>query len=133
MNQSETMKRIEVDEHLTLTYASYPNSGLIVVFLQGRIDTDNSQSTIDHLTELLRVNDTMNRLILDLSGVVYASSTGIGVLTTMLTRSREANTQFKLANVGGHIKSVLDLLGFSPFFEFIPDQSEHEEPPKRLW
>lgn len=118
MTDQNASQTTEIGENLTLTWYGLHDSPRVRVILHGRMDTTNSGDTIDHLTEMLGEDPEMDELILDLSGIFYASSTGIGVLTTILTKSRQAGVRLKLANVGANIRSVLDLLGFSPFFDF---------------
>jgi anti-anti-sigma factor len=57
-------------------------------------------------------------LLLDLAGLNYASSTGIGALITSTQRLRCVGVDLILVDTPPHIQHIVDLLGFSPSLDF---------------
>ena len=49
-------------------------------------------------------------IVLDLGGVPFIDSAGLGLLIRLRTKARTANGDLKLCAVGDHIREVLDFL-----------------------
>lgn len=92
---------------------------IINVKIAGYIDTKNSQQFMNALLNLVISNSGISKLVLDLSGVTYISSTGVGSLTNVLVQSKKLNMELFLSNVNDKINNVIKMLGFSSFFKFI--------------
>lgn len=52
------------------------------------------------------ISDEIKKIIIDLSGVSYINSAGLGSLISVLTTVRNAGGDLKLARVGKRIKSI---------------------------
>lgn len=69
--------------------------------LLGEPDTSNVRNKIHSL-----VSDNMKRIVIDLSGVNYMNSSGIGTLIACLTTVRNGGGELRLANVGGKVQNL---------------------------
>lgn len=92
-----------------------------VAILDGSLETSNSSSLQQLLCALVTDGNIGKRLILDLSKVVYMSSTGIGALTFTLSACMRVGVELMLSRVPEHVASLLDILGFNKFFKIIGD------------
>lgn len=52
------------------------------------------------------ITDDMKKIVIDLAGVSYINSAGLGSLISVLTTVRNAGGDLKLARVGKRIKSI---------------------------
>jgi anti-anti-sigma factor len=55
-------------------------------------------------------------LVLDLSGVGYISSTGVGALTNALVEARKKGLGIVFRRIPPKVASILDVLGLRSFF-----------------
>ena len=69
--------------------------------LLGEPDTTNIRNKIHSL-----VTDGMKRIVIDLGGVNYMNSSGIGTLIACLTTVRNGGGELRLANVGGKVQNL---------------------------
>ncbi len=91
----------------------------IKVNVKGRLETANSINFLNYMTQLIDASPTGCDLILEMSELYYVSSTGIGAFTTILVNSKKRNMQLFIKNMQPKVMSVLELLGFTDFFNFI--------------
>ena len=99
-----------------------PEGKKLVLSFQGYIDTYNSPKTSAFMTSLIEHNlDKLTSLIFDLGGLNYVSSTGIGFLTETLKVCMEHGIKFYLSNIQSNVLEVINLLGFTTFFNVIED------------
>ena len=69
--------------------------------LLGEPDTSNVRNKIHSL-----VTDNVKNIVIDLGGVNYMNSSGIGTLIACLTTVRNAGGELRLANVGGKVQNL---------------------------
>jgi len=60
-------------------------------------------------------------VILNLSGITFIDSAGLGVLVSMWTSSKSVGRVIKFASVRGKVKQVLDTTRLSGIFEIYDD------------
>jgi anti-sigma B factor antagonist len=91
-----------------------------LVTVNGRVD---SSAAPDLAATLRSINDASRfRIVLDMTGLEYISSAGLGVLVTTLKNCRRYNRgNLLLASVPDRIAGVLELAGLAPLFETFPD------------
>jgi anti-sigma B factor antagonist len=82
----------------------------VVLHLAGEIDV----LTVTNLSAL--VNDTIaaeppNRLVLDMAGVTFCDSQGLGTLVVLSRKAQHAGAVLALTNVGDFLMRVLDITG----------------------
>ncbi|GIE81321.1 anti-sigma factor antagonist [Actinoplanes philippinensis] len=82
----------------------------VTIQLAGEIDvlTVTELSTV--VNELV-VDDQLNRIVLDMSGVTFCDSQGLGTLVVLSRRAQHAQIVLALANVGDFLMRVLDITG----------------------
>ena len=69
--------------------------------LLGEPDTSNVRNKIHSL-----VTDNVKKIVIDLGGVNYMNSSGIGTLISCLTTMRNGGGELRLANVGGKVQNL---------------------------
>jgi anti-anti-sigma factor len=90
----------------------------VVAHVSGALDGENSALFLDAARDLVDYGSGEGavELIIDLEGLTYASSAGIGILMSVLTVARAAGLAMRLINIGPKVESVIKLLGFESFF-----------------
>ncbi len=93
----------------------------VLIEISGKLDNYNSNIFTEHVSTIISENSSIDVLIIDMKEINYVSSTGIGSLTNLLIQTHKFNIEFKIARAGEKIKSLIDLLGFTSFFQFVDD------------
>lgn len=89
----------------------------IELFLYGALDLDSSRRLQNLLTWIVSNQPGHTCLIVNLAGVDYISSTGVGALSIALTEARKRDTSFKLRSLQPKVRSVFSLLGLMEYFQ----------------
>jgi anti-sigma B factor antagonist len=86
----------------------------IVLVCTGRI----TSATSDQLKDTVRplISET-KRIVVDLTGVNYIDSSGIGGLVSLWVSAKKAGCQLKLVNLTERIKELLRMTNLSKVFE----------------
>lgn len=98
-----------------------PDKDIVVLTLKGALDAhtfDHFQGTIHDLFER-----GCYRLVMDLSGIEYISSAGVGVFFSALTEARENNGAIVLVNISPCVRDVFNLLGLGQMFVLSEDHA----------
>jgi anti-sigma B factor antagonist len=96
--------------------------GLTVVSCQGRIMFgDEANALRDFLKQALTETP---RMVLNLSGVTYIDSGGLGTLVGVYSSARGAGADIKLTGLGQRLRDVLQITKLATVFEVIV--REHE-------
>ena len=92
---------------LTIAVERAPDE--VVFHLAGEIDV----FTVAQLSALVNENltDSPPRIVLDMSGVTFCDSQGLGTLVVLSRKAQHARTVLALANVGDFLLRVLDITG----------------------
>jgi anti-anti-sigma factor len=88
--------------------------GGLVIYATGYLDTYNSHSFQKRTLKVVEAGFV--QLVIDMSGVNFASSTGIGALTFLLKLVKQRNGDVVLQRIQPRVYEVLKLMGFSQFF-----------------
>ncbi len=96
----------------------------MVIILDGSLDTHNSTAFSDVLTKTVDTYGRIGHLVIDLGGLTYISSTGIGSFHTILMYVKQKNIELYFMNINDKVNSVLHTLGFSGFFNIIKNLQE---------
>ncbi len=97
----------------------------LVVVVDGDLDTSDSPDFLKAALAALYEAKKDGGLIIDLAALRYASSTGVGALTSTLIEAKKSDIPFYLCGISKRVMSVFEVLGFSSFFTFI---ERYEEP-----
>lgn len=93
----------------------------VLLRVRGRLDARSAP----HLLEIgSRVRMRNLNLVLDLSGVTFMASSGLGSLLSLAEEFRQSECRVRLASPSPAVTSVIDLLNLHPFLAI--DASEEE-------
>jgi len=113
----------EKDENLKIKLHDVPDvEGCLVLALHGYIDTYNS--TIFQNRVQRAIDEGFIRLIFNCNDLQHISSTGIGSLTVFVKAVKSQGGDIILLNIQPEVYEVLQLLGFSQFFNIQTDLNE---------
>jgi anti-anti-sigma factor len=84
----------------------------VVVTLAGEIDLSNAQRLSSTVTDLLA--DMPNRVVLDMAGVTFCDSQGLGTLVVLSRKAGLSQSCLVLTNVADFLLRVLDITGLRP-------------------
>ena len=84
-----------------------------VVSLTGEIDISTTAKLAAAVGDILQ-SESPPRLVLDMAGVTFCDSQGLGTLVVLSRRARLANSLLVLTNVGDFLVRVLDITGLRP-------------------
>lgn len=99
-----------------------PQDGVAVIALSGEVDVYTSPRVKQEVVDLLNAGTT--RLIVDLSGVEYLDSTGLGVLIGGLKRARERDGDLKLVCDNLRILRIFEITGLTKIFDIHRSQAD---------
>ncbi|MEQ8171988.1 MAG: STAS domain-containing protein [Candidatus Eremiobacterota bacterium] len=97
------------------TYAKEINNNIMGINIEGEIDVYTSPKVKEALNDLIQKGN--NNIIVNLEGVSYIDSTGLGVLIGALKRVKENNGDIKLVCTNLQIKKIFDITGLVKIFE----------------
>lgn len=80
-----------------------------VLTLAGEIDMLTAAQLSSAVNEVL--SDPPPRIVLDLGGVTFCDSQGLGTLVVLSRKASRAQSLLQLANVGDFLQRVLDITG----------------------
>ena len=107
---------------MTLLASNRLVGNVTIVDLAGRITLgDGSVVLRDTVREL--VNDGRTRLLVDLAGVSYIDSAGIGELVGAYTTVRNKGGEMKLLNLTQRVKDLLQVTKLLTVFENYTDET----------
>jgi anti-sigma B factor antagonist len=92
---------------LSITVQRTPDE--VVFVLAGEVDMLTVGQLSTEVTEML--TDPPNRIILDMAGVTFCDSQGLGTLVVLSRKATHAQVVLLLANVGDFLLRVLDITG----------------------
>lgn len=102
---------------LALTEATEPKA--LVIRVGGDLDTGNSAAFLRLALEVLESAKETGGLAVELSGLRYISSTGVGVLATLMTDAAKSGLPFMLCSVPQSAQGIFQALGLWSFFTTI--------------
>ena len=93
-----------------------------VVEVQGEIDVYTSPRVKETINELIEKGHY--HLVINLEGVRYIDSTGLGVLIGALKKVREHSGRILLVCTNPQIKKIFNITGLVKIFEIFKDEDE---------
>lgn len=93
---------------LSITVQRAPDE--VVIELAGEIDVLTVAELSTVVNELLG-DDQPNRIVLDMAGVTFCDSQGLGTLVVLSRKAQHAQVVLALTNVGDFLMRVLDITG----------------------
>ncbi len=95
---------------------------VIVVSLNGSMDLASAPSLRAELEQ--RLTHASPKLVIDLSGVDYIDSYGLGVLVEAMKRARRAAGELRLCAPRPEVRSLLDVTGLSGRIPVLPSRRD---------
>jgi anti-anti-sigma factor len=89
------------------------------IAVRGELDSNDAHDFQEITRIALAEAKDRGGLVVELSGLTYISSMGIGVLVSTLTESRIDAIPLYLANLSDNVKEIMSLLGFLSLFELV--------------
>lgn len=99
-----------------------PREGVAVISLGGEVDVYTSPRVKQEVVDLL--NNGTHKMVVDLSGVEYLDSTGLGVLIGGLKRARERDGDLKLVCDNLRILRIFEITGLTKIFDIHRTEAE---------
>lgn len=104
---------------MALTFKVNPSAHAIVLYCEGVIIFgDESSALRSKVKELM---DQSRSLVLDLGGVHYVDSSGLGVIVGAFTTARAAGGDIKLSRVNQRVRHVLEITRLLPILGVYDD------------
>ncbi len=85
---------------------------LLTIFLNGRIDSVNSESTLADINKIISDNSFKN-LVFDAENLIYISSAGLRVILKIKKNFKS----LKIINVSSEVYEIFDMTGFTEMLE----------------
>ncbi|RME92954.1 MAG: anti-sigma factor antagonist [Candidatus Hydrogenedentota bacterium] len=101
-----------------LTIRQGEKGKFVILQLQGKVDSETSPKLTEALNKLISAGKVW--IVLDMTGVSFMSSAGIGATVKALNDTRSKKGDLRLAAVQDEVKKVYELLGFAAAFSFYP-------------
>ncbi|WP_375492441.1 STAS domain-containing protein [uncultured Jatrophihabitans sp.] len=95
---------------LDIDVENAPNSGETVLVITGSVDVQSRDWLLDEGREALRT-EGITGLVLDMSGVTFLDSTGIGALIDLAHDAEDHAVTFGLRNPGPRVVRILQMTG----------------------
>lgn len=93
-----------------------------IVFLNGRLDAYNSNLVEKKFYEV--IDSGKLKMVADLSGVEYISSSGLRVMLSSLKKLNQLEGTLKLASLQPYVLEVFEIAGFTQLFEIYDSEDE---------
>lgn len=95
---------------------------VMVLRLIGRLDTISSKTLGETLRQLIQQKE--HKLIIDLSELIFISSSGLRILLTTAKQLNHQKGKLALCGLQKKVKEVFDIAGFSMLFKLFSSTEE---------
>jgi len=112
------------------TYTKEINNNITGINIEGEIDVYTSPKVKEALNDLIQKGH--NNIIVNLEGVSYIDSTGLGVLIGALKRVKENNGDIKLVCTNLQIKKIFDITGLIKIFDLYDSEEQALKPERKI-
>lgn len=94
---------------------------VLILELEGRLDVNTSNTFSDRVLSLIGAGEKY--FVIDLSQVVYISSSGLRAFLTLAKKLSE-NGKIVLSSLRQEVKEIFDISGFGSLFPIVASQEE---------
>lgn len=102
---------------MSLTIADRTSGDFHVLTLTGDIDVETARTLRAHIVD--RFTDERSRVVVDLSGVDFMDSSGLGALVSGWQLTRDSGA-FRIAGANPIVQRVLSITGMEDVFALYP-------------
>ncbi|MCB1323777.1 MAG: STAS domain-containing protein [Spirochaetales bacterium] len=106
----------------SLSIQKQESGGVTIVKVAGKLDAKTAPGLNNELKGLIAVGKV--KLVIDMSGVSYIASAGVGTLKANLVAAKKASGDLRLAGLTSEVRDVLDVLGFTKLFVVTPSVAD---------
>ncbi|HUK26088.1 MAG TPA: STAS domain-containing protein [Terriglobales bacterium] len=110
---------------MNLKIESHTADGVAVVSCQGRIVVGEEASALRQ--EVKHILPANGKIVLNLAGVTYIDSTGLGTLVGIYSSARSAGGDIKLCGLGHRFRDVLQITKLATVFEVYESEQQAVE------
>src|SRR5881296_3628190 len=113
---------MEYTHRMSLILNTRKVDGHIIVEVAGRVESGASCLQLRELTNRLAA-DGGRYLVLDMAGITYMDSTGLGLLLSIYATIRNQGGDLKLLNVSPRVHELLKITNLLHVFEIYEDEN----------
>jgi len=96
----------------------------LIVTLQGELDLHTSPEFKDKLTALFQTHSSITSLIMNVKGLSFIDSSGLGVILGRYRELQERGGRLFFVQANPQIKRILQMSGFQKISEFADSTSD---------
>ncbi len=97
-------------------------NGIDVFSVSGRVDLSGVAEFQNNLAA--SIDSGARKIVMDLSGTTYISSSGLGVFALALKQLQPLGGEIVFAGANSHVQRILQIVGFQKLFRSFPDAVE---------
>ncbi len=97
-------------------------NGVDIFSITGRVDLAGVAEFQNSVAQA--ISGGARKLVMDLSGTTYISSSGLGVFALALKQLQPLGGEVVLAGANSHVRHILQIVGFQKLFRSFDDTSE---------
>jgi anti-anti-sigma factor len=97
-------------------------STIVVVDIEGKLDTQTCESALESLLEILGSNPA--QILINLASLEFVSSAGLRVLLRAAKQVGTYGGVLKVAGAQGVVKEVLEISGFDSLLDLCEDEKQ---------
>ncbi len=104
---------IQTQENQGLKISSERLGKDLTIKLSGKLNTDAANTSKEKILSAL---DGAEKIIFDLDGLEYISSSGLKILVAAFKKIKAQSGAMTIKNIGGRVREVLEMTGFAQIF-----------------
>jgi len=94
-------------------------NGVKVLRVQGELTGDEKETLVETFTDLLSTPKA--RIVVDLGGVAYINSAGLGELVRMVGQANVQEARVVLASLSPYLTGIMEATRLNRFFDISPN------------
>lgn len=113
---------------MSFSFNISPKSDFILLKLQGELlDAYTANEMLEKVDELLDEEKQTKKIIIDLHGLNFINSTGLGVLIKILTKARNVGGEVIITRVEKRVKDLLVITKLNSVFKVVDTLKDAKE------
>jgi stage II sporulation protein AA (anti-sigma F factor antagonist) len=98
-------------------------NGILVVYLEGRLDVSVANEVEEGLAELIDSGDH-KQVVLNMEGIDYMSSSGFRACISTLRKLNAKEGSLKMCNIKPAVKRIFDVIELTSLFDIYSSEEE---------